>query len=127
MRTLLLAGRIAVVLVLVASTQSVRVVRAAFELDREAIAERLCVNRDRPELDCNGSCQLSRMLREQQDGEDRQTQAVLEIALSVTPFVASAAPVPPPPAVATPSPTPGATLTFAEGVTPPVDHPPRQG
>ena len=103
MRTLLLAGRIAVVLVLVASTQSVLVVRAAFELDRESIAERLCINRDRPELDCHGTCQLSRMLREQQDRDDRRTQATLEIALSVTPLVASAVPVPPPSAMDAPA------------------------
>lgn len=100
MRTLFLAGRIAVVLVLVASTQSVLVVRAAFELDRDGITERLCVNRDRPELDCNGSCQLSRMLREQQDRDDRQTQAVLELALSVTPLVAGGPSVPLAPAAA---------------------------
>ena len=127
MRTLLLAGRIAVVLVLVASTQSVLVVRAAFELDRDGITERLCVNRDRPELDCHGSCQLSRMLQEQQDREDQQTQGVLELALSVTPLLAAAPTVPlaPPSADAPAHRRPASGRDTGVEATSGVFHPPR--
>ena len=127
MRVLLLAGRLAVVLVLVASTQSVLLVRTAFEMDREAIAERLCVNRDRPELECHGTCVLSRMLRDQQERESQHQQARLELALSVTPLVAEAAPVPPPAAAPVPAASASATLAWAEGVAGTVDRPPRQG
>jgi hypothetical protein len=127
MRTLVLSARIAVVLVLVASTQSVLVVRAAFELDREAIAERLCVNRDRPELDCEGACVLSRLMAEQQEREDSRREAALEIALSITPLVSERVAVPATPAAETAAPGEGAVLAFAEGVAPGVDRPPRQG
>lgn len=127
MRTLVLWARIAAVLVLVASTQSVLVIRAAFELDREAIAERLCVNRDRPELDCEGACVLSRLMAEQQKREDSRREAALEIALSITPLVADAARVPAPVAGAAAAPMAVATLGFAEGVPAGVDRPPRQG
>lgn len=124
MRTLVLSARIAVVLVLVASTQSVLVVRAAFELDREAIAERLCVNRDRPELDCNGSCVLSRILAEQQEREDSRREAALEVALSITPLVSEAPAVPATPAAEATAPAEGALLRFAEGVRGTVERPP---
>ena len=127
MEALRTCSRLAVVLVLVASTQSVLVVRAAFEMDREGITERLCVNRDRPELDCEGSCALSRMLREQDERERSQQQAQLEIALSATPLVAEATPVPLPPVARTPATAPDATLAWAEGVAGTVDRPPKQG
>ena len=124
MRTLVLSARLAVVLVLVASTQSVLVVRAAFELDREAIAERLCVNRDRPELDCNGSCVLSRILAEQQEREDSRREAALELALSITPLVSERVAVPATPVAEAAPPAEGAVLAFAEGVGTAVEHPP---
>lgn len=119
-----LAARLLLVLVLTASTQSLLLTRGAFELRREAITERLCVNRDRPELDCNGSCVLSRMMHEQHDREDRHTQAVLEVALSVTALVADPETVAAPEPANLAAPNPGPVLAFAEGVRVGVDRPP---
>jgi hypothetical protein len=50
--------RVLVVLGLVLSTQSLLMLQMAFELRRDYIAEHLCVNRDRPEMECNGKCYL---------------------------------------------------------------------
>lgn len=41
-----------------------------YALAQEDFIERLCENKDRPELKCNGKCALSKMLAEQQ-GEER--------------------------------------------------------
>lgn len=38
----------------------------AFQTNQDFIAANLCVNRDRPELECNGKCQLIKTLEEQQ-------------------------------------------------------------
>lgn len=41
-----------------------------FYLNREAIAEALCINQDKPEMQCNGSCALKEKLQQ----EDRRNQ-----------------------------------------------------
>ncbi|MEO1728636.1 MAG: hypothetical protein AAFR95_16590, partial [Bacteroidota bacterium] len=61
--------RLALVLCLVASTQSLLVVQGIFTLRQDVIAERFCENRDRPELDCDGVCYLTKQLKEHQDRE----------------------------------------------------------
>ncbi|MEL6442879.1 MAG: hypothetical protein AAF089_09335 [Bacteroidota bacterium] len=74
--------RLALVLCLVASTQSLLVVQGIFTLRQDVIAERFCENRDRPELDCDGVCYLTKQLKEHQDREREQNEAVLELALT---------------------------------------------
>ncbi|MEM8559711.1 MAG: hypothetical protein AAGG50_17965 [Bacteroidota bacterium] len=75
-------ARLALVLCLVASTQSLLVIQGIFALRQDAIAERLCENRDRPELNCDGVCYLTKQLKERQDREREQNKAVLELALT---------------------------------------------
>ncbi|MEM6783211.1 MAG: hypothetical protein AAF624_05685 [Bacteroidota bacterium] len=74
--------RLALVLCLVASTQSLLVVQGIFVLRQDMIAERLCENRDRPELNCDGVCYLTQQLKERQDREREHNKAVLELALT---------------------------------------------
>ena len=74
--------RIALVLCLVASTQSLLVVQGIFVLRQDVIVERFCENRDRPELNCDGVCYLTKQLKEHQDREREQNEAVLELALT---------------------------------------------
>ncbi|MEL7362879.1 MAG: hypothetical protein AAFN13_12465 [Bacteroidota bacterium] len=74
--------RLALVLCLVASTQSLLVVQGIFTLRQDVIAERFCENRDRPELNCDGVCYLTKQLKERQDREREQNEAVLELALT---------------------------------------------
>lgn len=40
---------------------------ATFYANREYIAENLCVNRDHPEMHCNGQCQLDKKLKDTDD------------------------------------------------------------
>lgn len=61
-------------------------VQVAFKANQRFIAERLCVNRHRPELHCDGKCVLAKMLAEQQRRQDEQ-RAHLELA--VASFVAT--------------------------------------
>ncbi len=115
--------RFAVVLGLVLSTQSFVMLQTAFELRRDYIAEHFCINRDRPELECDGKCYLrARMEGHTHDalaegahdhaahgseaGEPHTHPApptprettLLEVALSVTWWIPSRLEVRPPPA-----------------------------
>ncbi|EDM36804.1 hypothetical protein PBAL39_18059 [Pedobacter sp. BAL39] len=45
---------------------------AGFELNKQYIADRLCVNKNKPELHCNGKCYLMKKLRMAQDKEQKQ-------------------------------------------------------
>ncbi len=47
-----------------------------YVIDQEYIAEFLCINKDRPELACEGKCYLMQMLQEQED------QKKMELPLS---------------------------------------------
>ncbi|MDC6365399.1 MULTISPECIES: hypothetical protein [Flavobacteriaceae] len=38
-----------------------------YSVDREGFVERLCENKDRPELKCDGKCMLAQMLNAQSD------------------------------------------------------------
>ena len=82
------ATRIALTLVLVASMQSYGFIEASFALNRDEIAARYCVNLDRPELHCDGACELTRRLEAQNDREQEQQTALVGVALSATMWLA---------------------------------------
>ncbi|WP_187263915.1 hypothetical protein [Pontibacter beigongshangensis] len=49
-----------------------------YQANKEYIMEFLCINRDKPELACEGKCQLTKNLKEQEQAEKQggdQTQA----------------------------------------------------
>ena len=48
-------------------------VYAGFELNHEYISSRLCENRDKPWLHCNGKCYLIKKLREAEENENNKT------------------------------------------------------
>ncbi|MDF0715097.1 hypothetical protein PY092_02955 [Muricauda sp. 334s03] len=41
-----------------------------YSLDREGFIEKLCENKDKPELNCNGKCMLAQMLRAQAEDDE---------------------------------------------------------
>ena len=72
-------------------------VYAGFELNQGYIAAELCVNRDKPQLHCNGKCYLMRKLKQAEQKEksrDREEQrsmfqlGIIVEKLSFCPFVA---------------------------------------
>lgn len=62
-----------------------------FELNRKYIAAELCVNKNKPELNCNGKCYLMKKLKQAQDKEEKQERQSrkpqVQEALVVTPIV----------------------------------------
>jgi hypothetical protein len=54
---------------LVCSTFQRYFVYAGFELNQKYIASKLCVNRDKPWLHCNGKCYFMRKLKQAEDRE----------------------------------------------------------
>ena len=110
-------------LVLLASVQSYGVVAAQFALDRESIAERYCVNRDRPELHCDGACELSRRLAQQNEREHEVT--LLGVALSATFWLAPAPRLAEPASEAVAVPGRPAGRRAPRGVPADVFHPPQ--
>jgi hypothetical protein len=45
---------------------------AGFELNQKYIAAELCVNKNRPEMHCNGKCYLMKKLKQAEDKEQKQ-------------------------------------------------------
>lgn len=65
---------------LVCSTFQVYFVFAGFELNQKYIATKLCENRNKPWLHCNGKCYFMKKLKQAQDrekSEEGQTQKSL--------------------------------------------------
>jgi uncharacterized protein YjhX (UPF0386 family) len=46
---------------------------AYYQINKEYITRVLCENRDKPELHCNGHCDLAKRLKAQQEKQDQQT------------------------------------------------------
>ena len=119
-----LLARLALVSCLIVSTQGLLVIQGAFHLNRAAIAEALCVNKARPEMDCHGRCELERRLNEHHSHERERGEAVLDVSLAVAATITA-----PPALVLLPSrdevETTGEGLAFARGERAGVFRPPR--
>ena len=79
--------RLLLVACLVMSTQSLLLLQGAFTHRQDYIAEKLCVNRDRPDIDCDGHCVLMERLGEHHKHKDESGTDALALALSVVPLV----------------------------------------
>jgi hypothetical protein len=62
---------------------------AGFEMNRSYIAEELCINRNRPELHCNGKCYLMNKLKQAQDKEQKQEHQFLKVQLQLQEAIVS--------------------------------------
>lgn len=51
---------------------------AYYRINREYIAENLCVNRDKPMLNCNGQCYLAQKLKAAEEKEQKSNSERLE-------------------------------------------------
>lgn len=52
---------------------------AVYGFNREVFIELFCVNKDRPDLHCDGKCELSRMFREKQ--EENASRLLVQLQL----------------------------------------------
>jgi len=80
--------RLLLVVCLVLSTQSLLLIQGAFALQQDTIAEKFCVNRNRPDIECDGHCVLMERLGEHHKHKDESGTDALALALSVVPLVA---------------------------------------
>ncbi len=65
------------ILLIVCSTFTRLFYFAGYELNKDYIAQNLCVNKNKPELHCNGKCFLSRKIAEaeqKQQSQEKKTQ-----------------------------------------------------
>lgn len=53
---------------------------AYFELNLEEIIQKYCINKDKPELQCNGKCHLANTLNETSNGANENSKS-LKVAL----------------------------------------------
>lgn len=44
-----------------------------YNFNKEYYAQQLCVNKDKPQLHCNGHCELSKQLKKAEEGEKHQS------------------------------------------------------
>ena len=58
------------------STLRTPLVYAYYLLDQEGFIEQLCENKDKPELQCNGKCYLSQMLKAAETEEEKSIPVV---------------------------------------------------
>ena len=66
-------GGILLAFIIFFSSMSRGVVVADYLLNKDYIAKVLCVNRDKPEMKCNGKCHLAKQLKKQ-DAAEGQTE-----------------------------------------------------
>lgn len=53
-------------------------IQAHFYLDREQITALYCVNKDKPQLECDGTCELSKRLSEAKDQQESKAEITIE-------------------------------------------------
>jgi len=51
---------------------------AYYEINKKEIADKLCVNKNKPMMHCNGQCYLGKQLKKAEENEKRQSQSLRE-------------------------------------------------
>lgn len=54
-----------------------------FKVNQDFIAEVLCINKNKPELQCNGKCHLASQIKQQQEKENTGTTAEVNTKLEI--------------------------------------------
>jgi hypothetical protein len=65
------------ILLLLFSSTRVSITYAYYELDPIGFIENLCINKDKPELECNGKCHLKKVIQSQ-DKEQNTPKSVID-------------------------------------------------
>jgi hypothetical protein len=66
---------------------------ATFELNQKYIAEKLCENKDKPWMNCNGRCYLMNKVKQAEENERKQASKDLRTNLHITWCINFSAPV----------------------------------
>jgi hypothetical protein len=66
------------IITMLSQTLSIGITLVAFQANRQYYAEVLCVNKNRPELACQGKCVLMQKIQNQFDFEQNQTTQKLQ-------------------------------------------------
>ncbi len=116
--------RLALVLCLVLSTQGLLLVQGTFLLRKDFVIENLCVNRGMPELECEGTCFLTKQLREHHERQEERNAVSMEVMLAIGWFLGDGTALPDPPERSSTYST-GPSLSSEAPFTSDVFHPPR--
>jgi hypothetical protein len=54
---------------------------ATWKFNQNYIAQNLCINRDKPEMECNGKCHLQKQLKSVENNQTKETNASLPLKL----------------------------------------------
>jgi hypothetical protein len=65
-------------IIILLQTFSSFVIRANYLLNKDYIAKVLCINREKPQMHCNGKCYLAKKLKEQERQEQQSPNPKLE-------------------------------------------------
>lgn len=52
-----------------------------FEVNQNYIAKELCINRDKPEMNCNGKCYLMKKLKQAEEKEQKQERQAQKVQI----------------------------------------------
>lgn len=80
---------ISLLAILLLQTFSKVLIIADYQANKEFIMEFLCINRDKPELECEGKCHLTKNLKEQEQAEKQQGEQSLTKEVQVNLFCQS--------------------------------------
>lgn len=74
---------IVLILLILQNGMGYTLIQTQFYLDREEITALYCVNKDKPELQCDGKCELGKRLSQAKDYQENEAEITLE-ELSLT-------------------------------------------
>ncbi|MEO0556919.1 MAG: hypothetical protein AAF170_01915 [Bacteroidota bacterium] len=108
------------------STQGVLLMYGVFLLNQDGITEHLCVNRDRPEITCEGICFLKERMEAHHDHHgDDQPDAALPVLPGIAGLVVPPVHVPDAPVQERPALSPEGDWALSDGDTRDIFRPPR--
>lgn len=73
-----LVGIVSLVLVLITQSISTSLTLLNFEIQREAITALFCINKEKPELHCDGKCYLEKQIKADEESHSDKPQSRVE-------------------------------------------------
>ncbi|NEN22609.1 hypothetical protein G3O08_03705 [Cryomorpha ignava] len=83
-----LVGIFSLILVLITQSISTSLTLLNFEINRETITALFCINKEKPELHCNGKCYLEKQIKADEESHSEKPQSRVEflnLVFTITP------------------------------------------